>query len=163
MNEECVAEASVLEGAPQLREFLGGIDEPDLALALELQHVVGFTIRRLGHDGEGKRGLGGGPRLVLDIGKGHGYRARRADARALAGAREFRFVRQPFHHLRIGERERVVAREGPRIACHEGRENVVVRHENELLVGMLTRNAHQHVQQLRVAGMSTDMANIEEV
>ena len=163
LNQEGVAEARLLEGLPQLGQLGGRVDKPDLALALELENVVGLTVGRLGHHGEREGNLRGNPGLVRRVGEVDDDRAGGVNAGALAGAGKLGLIRQAVHDLQVREGQRVVSRQLVHVACHERGENIVVRHEDELLVGMLPRDRHERVEQLRIRRVGAHMTNIEKV
>ena len=163
LYKEGIAEARSLQGPPQLGEFLGRVDEPDLALALKLEHIVRLALRGLSNHRETEGNLRSGPGLVLHAGEVYFDRARRSDPRTLARAGELGLIGQPIHDLLGRERQRVVTRERLHIPCHERRENVVVGHQDELLIRMLARDRHEGVQELRVTRMSAHVADIKKV
>ena len=163
LHQEGVTEARLLEGLPQLGQLGGRVDKPDLALALELENVVGLTVGRLGHHGEREGNLRGNPGLVRRIGEVDDDRAGGVDAGALTGAGKLGLIRQAVHDLQVREGQRVVSRQLVHIARHERGENVVVRHEDELLVGVLPRDRHERVEQLRIRRVCAHVTDIEKV
>ena len=163
LYKEGIAEARSLQGPPQLGEFIGRVDEPDLALALEFKDIVGLTLRGLSNHRETERNLGSGPSLILYIGEIDLDRARRSDPSTLARAGELGLIGQPIHDLLGGERQRVVTGERLHIPCHKRREDVVVGHQDQLLIRMLTRDSHEDVQELCVTRMSAHVADIKKV
>ena len=89
--------------------------------------------------------------------------ARRIDSRPLAGARELRLIREPIHDFLAGEGQRIVTRERIHVARHERRENVVVRHQDELLVRVAPRDRHESVKQLSIGRVSAHVVDIKKV
>jgi len=56
-----------------------------------------------------------------------------------------------------------VAREHLHVPSNERREDVVVRHQDEFLVRMLTGDAHQDVEELRIARVGAHVPDIKKV
>ena len=56
-----------------------------------------------------------------------------------------------------------MARELVHVAGHERGEDVMVRHEDEFLVGELPRDHHERVEELGVGGVCAHVADIEKV
>ena len=163
LHQEGIAEARGLQGPPQLSEFLGRVDEPDLALALELEHVVGLALRGLSNNRETEGNLRSSPGLVLHAGEIDLDSTRRGNACTLARTSKLRLVGESIHDFLGGERQRVVARERLHVPSNERREDVVVGHQDQLLIRMLTSNGHEDVQELCVTGMSAHVADIKKV
>ena len=146
-----------------MRQLLGRIDEPDLALTVEIENVVGLALCGLGDNRETERNVRGDPGLVVNVGKIDRDRARRVNPRALTRARKLFLIGESIHDLFGRERHCVVPRQRLHIAGDERGEDVVVRHQDEFLIRVLTGDAHQDVEELRIARVSAHVPDIKKV